>query len=36
MAGDVKVRGIRDGALPQAYFPFTASLDERRAERCLS
>ena len=28
VAGDVKVRGIRDGALPQACFPFTASLDE--------
>jgi len=28
VAGDAKVRGIRDGALPQACFPFTASLDE--------
>jgi hypothetical protein len=28
VAGDVKVRGIRGGALPQACFPFTASLDE--------
>jgi len=27
VVGDVKVRGVRDQALPQAYFPFTAALD---------
>ena len=35
VAGDVSVRGVRQGNLPQAYFPFVGSLSSARWTRQL-